>query len=55
MCYEERFFLQRARSKVRKGEEPESVIDPLRPSAPPNRPMPQTDKPKEVELELETV
>ena len=55
MCYEERFFLQRTTAKVQKREEPESVIDTLRPSAPPNRPMPQTDKPKEVELELETV
>jgi len=45
MCYEERFFLQRTTAKVQKREEPESVIDPL----------PQTDKPKEVELELETV
>jgi len=55
MCYEELFFLQRARSKVHTGEEPESVIDRLRPSAPPDRPKPETDKSKEVEPELETV
>ena len=53
MCYEERFFLQRA-MKVQKREEPKSVIDGLRPSAPPDR-KPETDKPKEVERELETV
>ena len=52
MCYEERFFLQRATTKVQKREELESVIDRLRPSAPPD---PETDKPKEVESELETV
>ena len=34
MCYEERFFLQRATTKVQKREEPKSVIDRLRPSAP---------------------
>jgi len=55
MCYEERFFLQRTMATVQKREGPESVIDRLQPSAPPNRPMPETDKPKEVELELETV
>ena len=55
MCYEERFFLQRGTRKVQKGEEPKSVIDDLRPSAPPDRPKPETDKPKEVERELETV
>jgi len=32
-----------------------SVIDCLRPSAPPDRPKPEMDKPKEVEPELETV
>jgi hypothetical protein len=51
MCYEERFFLQRVTTKVEKREEPKSVID----SAPPDRPKPETDKPKEVEPELETV
>jgi hypothetical protein len=55
MCYEERFFLQRATTKVQKREEPTSVTDRLRPSAPPDRPKPATDKPKEVEPELETV
>ena len=55
MCYEERFFLQRATTKVRKHEEPKSVIDSLRPSAPPARPKPETGKPKEVEPDLETV
>jgi len=55
MCYEEQFFLQRTTRKVRKREEPRSVIDPLRPSAPPDRAKPETDKPKEVEPELETV
>ena len=55
MCYEERFFLQRATTKVHKREEPKSVLDHLRPSAPPDRPKPETDKPKEVERELETV
>ena len=55
MCYEERFFLQRATMKVQKREEPQSVIDGLRPSAPPDRPKPETDKPKKVERELETV
>jgi len=38
MCYEERFFLQRATTKVQKREELESVIDRLRPSAPPRSP-----------------
>lgn len=55
MCYEERFFLQRATTKVQKREEPKSVIDRLRPGVPPDRPTPETDKPKEVERELETV
>jgi hypothetical protein len=55
MCYEERFFLQRATTKVEKREEPKSVIDSVRPSALPDRPKPETDKPKEVEPELETV
>jgi hypothetical protein len=55
MCYEERFFVQRATRKMQKREEPQSVIDGLRPSAPPDRPKPETDKPKEVERELETV
>jgi hypothetical protein len=55
MCYEERFFLQRATTKVQNREEPKSVIDRLRPGAPPDRPKPETDKPKEVEPELETV
>jgi hypothetical protein len=55
MCYEERFFLQRVTTKVEKREEPKSVIDSLRPSGPPNRPKPETDKPKQVEPELETV
>ena len=48
MCYEERFFLQRATTKVQKREQPRSVIDSLRPSAPPDRPKSETDKPKEV-------
>jgi len=55
MCYEERFFLQRATTKVQKREELESVIDRLRPSAPPDHPKPETDTPKEVEPEVETV
>jgi hypothetical protein len=55
MCYEERFFLQWVTTKVEKREEPKSVIDSLRPSAPPDRAKPETDKPKEVEHELETV
>ena len=55
MCYEERFFLQRATTKVRKREEPQSVIERLRPSAPPDRPKPETEKPKDVAPELETV
>jgi hypothetical protein len=55
MCYEKRFFLQRTTTKVQKREEPKSVIDSLRPSAPPDRPKAATDKPKEVEPELETV
>ena len=55
MCYEERFFLQRAAPKVEKREEPKSVIERLRPGAPSDRPNPETDKPKEVEPELETV
>jgi hypothetical protein len=54
MCYEERFFLQRATTKVQKREEPKPVRDRLRPSAPPDRPVAETDKPKEVEPELET-
>jgi hypothetical protein len=55
MCYEERFFVQRARTKAQRREEPKSVIDRLQPSSPPDRPEPETDKPKEVEPELETV
>ena len=55
MCYEERFFLQRAKTKVQKREKPKFVIDRLRPSAPPDRSKPETAKPKEVERELETV
>jgi hypothetical protein len=55
MCYEERFFLQRVTTKIRKREEPKSVIDSLRPSALPDRPKPETGKPNEVEPELETV
>jgi len=55
MCYEELFFLQPTTTKVQKREEPRSVIGRLRPSAPPDRPKPETDKPKEVEPELETV
>jgi len=55
MCYEERFFQQRTTTKVQKREEPQSVIDRLRPSAPPSRPTPETDKPQEVEPELETI
>jgi hypothetical protein len=55
MCYEERFSLQRPTTKVKKREEPKSVIDPLRPSAPAHRPKPETDKPKEVAPELEIV
>ena len=55
MCFEERFLLQRATTKVEKREEPNSVIDSLRPSVLPDRPKPETDKPKEVEPELETV
>jgi hypothetical protein len=55
MCYEERFFLQRATTKVRKREEPNSVIERLRPTATPDRPKIETKKPKEVEPELETV
>ncbi len=35
MCYEERFFLPRATTKVQKREEPKSVSERLRPSAPP--------------------
>jgi hypothetical protein len=55
MCYEERFFSQRAMRKTRKGEEPKSVIERLRPSPQPDRPKTETRKPKEVEPELETV
>lgn len=55
MCYEERFVAQRATTKVRKREEPKSVIERLRPSAQPDRPKPETKKPKEFEPELETV
>jgi len=55
MCYEERFFQQRTTTKLKKREGPQSVIDRLRPSAPPDRAKPETDKPKEVEPELETV
>jgi len=34
--------------KAQKREEPQSVIDRLRPSSPPDRAKPETDKPKEV-------
>jgi hypothetical protein len=47
--------LQRTTTKVQKREEPQSVIDRLPPSAPPDRPKPETDKSKEVERELQTV
>jgi hypothetical protein len=55
MCYEEQVFPERTTTKVQKREEPQSVIDRLRPSAPPDRAKSETDKPKEVEPELETV
>ena len=55
MCYDERFLMQPARTKLQRREEPKSVIDPLRPSSPSDRPETGTDKPKEVEPELETV
>jgi sRNA-binding protein len=55
MCYEERFFAQRATTKVRKREEPKSVIERLRARAQSDRPRPETKKPKEVEPELEIV
>lgn len=55
MCYEERFFLQRAATNVRKRKEPQSVIERLRPSAPPDRAKAEIKRPKEVERELETV
>ena len=55
MCYEERFFLQQGATKVQRREELGSVIDRLRPSAPADRPQPETDKPKELEPEVETV
>ena len=54
MCYDERFFLQRATTKTRKPQETQSVIERLRPSAPRDRPKPETERPKEVEPELET-
>jgi len=47
MCYEERFFLQRTTMKAQKRERAQSVIDRLRPSSPPDRAKPETDKPKE--------
>jgi hypothetical protein len=55
MCYQERFFLQRAMKKARTGEEPKSVIERPRPSPQPDYPKPETKKPKEVKPELETV
>lgn len=55
MCYEERLFLQRVTTKARKHQEAQSVIERLRPSARPDRPKPETEKPKEIEAELETV
>jgi hypothetical protein len=55
MCYEERFFLQRATTKARKREQPQSVIERLRPSAPPDPAKSETKKPMQVEPELETV
>lgn len=55
MCYEERLFLQRVTTKARKRQEAQSVIERLRPSAPRDRPKPETEKPKEIEAELETV
>src|ERR1700730_14990471 len=54
MCYEERFFLQRVTTKVQKREELKPVIERLRPSAPPDHPKPQTDKPTEGDPELES-
>ena len=53
MCYEERFFSQRAMKKA--GEEPKSVIERPPPSPQPDRLKPKMRKPKEVEPELETV
>jgi hypothetical protein len=55
MCYEERFFSQWAMEKARTGQEPKSVIERPWPSPQPDRPKPETRKPKEVEPELETV
>ena len=55
MCYDERLFLQRATTKARKHQEAQSVTERLRPSAPRDRPTPETEKPKEIEPELEPV
>jgi hypothetical protein len=55
MCYEERFFLQRETTKARKPQETQSVIERLRASAPRDPPKPETEKPKKIEPELETV
>jgi hypothetical protein len=55
MCYDERFFLQRATTMARKRQQNQSVIDRQGPSAPGNRPKPETEKPKEIEPDLETV
>jgi hypothetical protein len=55
MCYDERFFLQRATTEARKRQETQSVIERLGPSAPRDRPKPETEKRKEIEPERETV
>ncbi len=55
MCYEERFFSQWAMKKARTGQEPKSVIERPRTSPQPDRPKPETRKPKQVEPVLETV
>jgi hypothetical protein len=55
MCYDERFFLQGATTEARKRQEARSVIERLRAGAPHDRPKPETEKPKEIEPERETV
>jgi hypothetical protein len=55
MCYDERFFVQWATTKARKRQENQSVIERLGPSGPRDRPKPETEKPKEIEPEPETV
>lgn len=54
MCYEERFFSERATKRAQQREKTKPVTEHALPNAQPVRPMPETKKTKEVEREPET-